>query len=68
MPEKQLKAFTKVNVESGKISKVAMALKVKDLAYYNIEKKEWVVEPGEYKLMVGSSSRDIRQTVTVNVN
>jgi beta-glucosidase len=58
---KELKAFKKILLENGKSQKVQLNIKVDDLAYYNVNEKKWVIEPGKYKLLVGSSSRDIRQ-------
>ncbi len=66
-PEKELKAFKKIWVEAGKEAVVSMALNVKDLAYYNDKTDKWVVEPGQYKIMAGSSSRDIRAVGSINV-
>ena len=67
MPEKQLKAFNKINIAPGKTVNVLMNLQVKDLAYYNVANKKWMVEPGNYKILVGSSSRDIRQTGSITI-
>jgi beta-glucosidase len=41
---------------------------VKDLAYYDVKNSKLVVEPGKYKLLAGSSSRDIEQSSTITVN
>ena len=35
------------------------------LAFYDPAKKQWIVEPGEFEIQVGSSSRDIRLTATM---
>jgi beta-glucosidase len=66
--EKELKAFKKVMVPTGKTAKVSLNLKAQDLAYYNVKAKGWTVEPGQYKILVGSSSRDIRQMGTITVS
>nr|WP_294789804.1 glycoside hydrolase family 3 C-terminal domain-containing protein [uncultured Mucilaginibacter sp.] len=68
MPEKQLKAFAKVNVLPGQTTSVTVNVPVKDLAYYSVESKKWIVEPGQYKILAGSSSRDIQQTAAVVIN
>ena len=67
MPDKELKAFTKVELKPGEQREVHMPVNVSDLAYYDVNKKRWVVLPGEYQLMVGSSSRDIRGSAAITV-
>lgn len=63
----ELKGFKKVFVKSGTSEKVTMLLPVKELAYYNELKKEWIVEPGEYILKLAASSRDMKSEVTINI-
>jgi len=67
-PEKELKAFKKVLVNPGKDEQVTLNFNSNDLAYFDVTRHKWVVEPGEYKILVGGSSRDIEQTVIINVN
>jgi beta-glucosidase len=59
-PEKELKGFTKVLLAPGETKTVKMALNSRSFAYYSTEKHTWVVEPGDFEIQVGSSSRDIR--------
>jgi beta-glucosidase len=66
-PEKELKAFKKVWMDKGQIGTVNITIPVTELAYYDVEKMKWVVESGEYKILAGASSKDIRRTVTINV-
>ena len=54
---KDLKGFSKVLLRPGEIKTLNLSLNAKDLAYYNIEEKKWIVEKISYKLFVGSSSR-----------
>lgn len=61
-PIKQLKGFKRIFIPEGESKTVEIPLKAMDLAYWNIEKHAFVVEQGKVKLMVGSSSEDIRQT------
>jgi beta-glucosidase len=65
--EKELKAFKKVAIAPRKISAVSLAVNVNDLAYFDVATERWIVEPGRYKLMAGTSSRDIKQVLTFNV-
>jgi beta-glucosidase len=66
--EKELKAFKKIWVNAGKTMAVNITIPVKDLAYFDSNTMKWVVEPGEYKILAGTSSGDIKQTVTVAIN
>ena len=66
--DKELKAFKKVNIAAGETANVNLQVPVKDLAYYDEKTNGWVVEPGEYKLMAGTSSRDIEQSSAITVN
>lgn len=65
--EKELKGFQKVMVGVGKSEVVAIKIPVKELAYYNVDTKKWTVEPGNYTLKIGSSSRDIKKEVAITI-
>lgn len=62
-PPKELKAFRKVYLKAGEEKQVTLSLPYSDLAYYNPALHSWVVEPGDYKLSLASSSQDLRLTV-----
>lgn len=59
-PKKELKAFEKINLKPGQSKTVKFELNEDALAFYSNSKRKWVVESGEFKILVGSSSRDIR--------
>jgi beta-glucosidase len=61
-PEKELKGFEKVFLKPGESKTVTMQLPADAFKYYDEGKKQWVLEPGQFEVLVGSSSRDIRQT------
>jgi beta-glucosidase len=56
-PVKELKGFERVWLEPGQTATVEFAIAPELLAFYDIDMK-FVVEPGEFEIMVGSSSRD----------
>lgn len=56
-PVKELKSFRKIHLSPGEMKDVTFYISAKHLAMYN-EKMEYVVEPGEFKVMVGSSSKN----------
>ena len=59
-PDKELKAFAKVGLEPGESTRVRFSLEQRALAYWDPSVAAWVAEPGEFELLAGSSSRDIR--------
>ncbi len=61
-PDKELKAFAKIELEPGETKTVTLALDQEALSYYDPAVKGWVAEGGEFEVLVGSSSRDIRLT------
>ncbi|MBV8390890.1 MAG: glycoside hydrolase family 3 C-terminal domain-containing protein [Mucilaginibacter sp.] len=66
--EKELKGFKKVQVLAGQSSKIQFIVPVESLAYYDVKTSKWVVEPGKYEILAGSSSRDIRAKTTITIN
>lgn len=65
--EQELKGFEKVLVKTGEKVRIRMAVPVKELAYYNVDLKKWVVEPGTYNFRIGNSSRDIKSEISIIV-
>ncbi|MHB8105643.1 MAG: glycoside hydrolase family 3 C-terminal domain-containing protein, partial [Dehalococcoidales bacterium] len=59
-PPKELKAFKKVALSPGEKKKVEFTLTKEAFAFYDVKNKDWVAEPGDFEILVGSSSRDIR--------
>ena len=55
-PRKELKAFRKVRLEPGEVQSFALALPTQRLAWYDAAQEAFVVEPGRYTLLVGTSS------------
>ncbi len=65
-PIKELKKFQKVYLEPGEETTVSFSLSPKDLSYYNISLREWVIENGVYDFYIGSSSQDIRLKISMD--
>ena len=66
-PVKELKGFRRVTLDPGETQTVALAITPDRLAFYDID-MVYRVEPGEFRIMVGSSSRDADlQTLTLSV-
>ena len=58
-PPKELKGFAKVSLAPGETKRVSVDLDRRSFAWYDVEEKRWQVSPGEFRLLVGRSSRDI---------
>jgi beta-glucosidase len=64
---RELKAFASVAIGAGDTTEVRLTVEREDLAYWDTRLGRWIVEDGEYLIEVGSSSRDVRASVTVHV-
>ena len=67
-PEKELKAFRKVFLKVGETKTVEVELDRHAFEYYSTELNGWKVEKGNYNVMVGASSADIRMAETIAVD
>jgi beta-glucosidase len=66
-PVKELKGFAKVWLRAGEKKTVTITLKPEAFMYYDPSLHEWILEPGQFKILAGASSADIRQSKTVSV-
>jgi beta-glucosidase len=66
-PEKELKGFAKVALQPGETKSVSIQLDFRAFAFYHPEYSQWVTEDGDFDLLIGASSADIRQTLTVTL-
>ena len=66
-PDRELKAFTKIALRPNQTKQAEFFLNRDAFAYFGPIQKRWIVEPGEFELLIGSSSRDIRLTDTIAV-
>jgi beta-glucosidase len=57
-PVKELKGFTKVSLRPGESKTVALEITPESLAFHDID-MNYTVEPGEFEILVGNSSRDM---------
>ncbi|WNC67815.1 glycoside hydrolase family 3 C-terminal domain-containing protein [Thalassotalea nanhaiensis] len=59
-PAKELKDFAKVFLKPGEAKTVTMELVNRDLAFWDVETNDWLVEQGEFEVLVGASVADVR--------
>jgi beta-glucosidase len=64
---KRLRRFEKIALNPGEIKTVTFTITLNDLAFVNLENKR-VVEPGDFELLVGASSNDIKGTALLTVS
>eukprot|EP00927_Polykrikos_kofoidii_P003166 TRINITY_DN11252_c1_g1_i1.p1 TRINITY_DN11252_c1_g1~~TRINITY_DN11252_c1_g1_i1.p1 ORF type:complete len:812 (+),score=71.68 TRINITY_DN11252_c1_g1_i1:228-2438(+) len=65
-PPKQLKGYSKVRLSPGEATIVNFLLDDRSFSIWDVTSHSWSVVPGDFKVMVGSSSEDIRVTAMVN--
>jgi len=56
-PVKELKGFRKIFLQAGETKTVALEITPESLAFWDVKMK-YVVEPGEFEILIGNSSRD----------
>lgn len=59
-PKKELKGFKRISLKAGESKKVKLKIDKTALSFYDVETKSWMAEPGEFEILIGSSSKDIR--------
>lgn len=67
-PDKELKAFAKVQLAPGESQTVTLHLPPTALAYYDDLARNWVAEAGQFEVLVGSSSKEIWAEATFTLN
>ena len=66
-PQKELKGFAKVELQPGETKTVSIALDFRAFAYYHPRYQQWITEDGEFDILIGASSADIRHTLTTTL-
>ena len=59
-PQKELKAFHKVELKPKQTKTISFILDREAFWYFDTAKNAWAVEPGEFEILIGASSRDLR--------
>jgi beta-glucosidase len=66
-PPAQLKAFDKVALQPGQTRHVRLKLDARSLSYWDTSAHGWAISPGQYRIMVGDSSRDLPLETSLQV-
>jgi beta-glucosidase len=64
---KELKGFARVTLAPGAVKNVHADLDRAAFSYYDVASHGWKVDPGEFRILVGSSSADIRLTAPITI-
>lgn len=59
-PVKELKGFQQITLAPGESKKVSFTISVSDLKFYNSD-LNYVYEPGNFKVFIGTNSRDVKE-------
>ncbi|MBV9339728.1 MAG: glycoside hydrolase family 3 protein [Acidobacteria bacterium] len=66
-PAKELKGFSRTALSPGQTKTVTIPLNTRSFAYYDVNTKQWRVDEGVYKVLVGSSSQQIELTGQIRI-
>jgi beta-glucosidase len=66
-PPKELKGFAKVELQPGETKTVHIPLNSRAFAFYHPAYQQWITESGDFDLLIGASSADIRCRLTVTL-
>jgi len=66
-PQKELRGFTRVSLNSGESKQVLIPIRLKDLDYFDQTTNQWVVETGNINIMVGGNSTELPLSGTVAI-
>jgi beta-glucosidase len=58
-PQKELVGFGKIRLKRDEKGTVSINVRAEDLGFYDIHSHEWVIEPGDFEILVGQSSQKI---------
>lgn len=65
-PQKQLRAFSRVSIKAGETRRVTLTVNRNDLSYWDAAAHRFIEERGTVRFLIGASSADIRQTLSVS--
>jgi beta-glucosidase len=66
-PLKELKDFLKVDLEPGETKTAHFTLNERDFAFWDTTQSKWTVEPGDFEILVGSSSANIHLSALITM-
>jgi beta-glucosidase len=67
-PPAQLKGFEKVALRPGQTRRVRLTLNARSFSYWDVNSHDWKIQPGTYRILNGSSSRDLPLQESLQIN
>lgn len=67
-PEQELVGFAKVHLQPGESTFVVFGLGERSFAFWDVTRQAWTIEPGEFEIRFGASSRDIRARLRITIS
>lgn len=64
-PKRELKAFAKVELDAGASGRVTITLDARAFAYYSMDAKAWVVEPGNFTITAARNAGEVGLVATI---
>ena len=70
MPQAKLAlcAFARIQLEHGQMARVTVKIPAAQLRCWDVMNKKYVVEPGDYELLIGAASDDIRLRMPLKIS
>ena len=66
-PAMELRRFERVTLAPGETKTITFSLDEGAFAFYDEKTKAWVVEPGTFEIILGSSSRNVRASAKIDL-
>ena len=67
-PNKELKGFQKVSLLPGEQKRITISLSYASFAFYSVEKHDFIVEPGNFFVQVGTASDKIISSIQISID
>jgi beta-glucosidase len=67
MPLKELKGFKRITLAKGDQQTIQFKIPLQELQKWDLQKHQWKIYPGDYAILVGSNSQDLKLTSTIKI-
>jgi beta-glucosidase len=64
-PEKELRAFAKLELDAGETGTATLHVTPRDLSFFDVDAKAFRSEPGQYELVIAANAADVRHTIAI---